>query len=114
MTETASAPIACNPLPPRRRKAGSVGVPVDLDVAIMDEAGALLPDGQTGQVVVRGASVMSGYDGDPIGERRPRLRAIGSRPGTWVFSMMTDTCFSWAAAGRSSIAVGRRSPPGSR
>jgi acyl-CoA synthetase (AMP-forming)/AMP-acid ligase II len=66
MMETASAPIACNPLPPRQRKAGSVGVPVGLDVAIMDGEGALLPGGQTGQVVVRGASVMSGYDGDPM------------------------------------------------
>ena len=66
MTETASSPIACNPLPPRQRKAGSVGVPVGLDVAIMDEGGALLPGGQTGQIVVRGASVMSGYDGDPM------------------------------------------------
>jgi acyl-CoA synthetase (AMP-forming)/AMP-acid ligase II len=66
MTETAAGPIACNPLPPRQRKAGSVGVPVGLDVAIMDEQGALLPGGETGQVVVRGASVMSGYDGDPM------------------------------------------------
>ena len=65
MTETGSSPIACNPLPPRQRKAGSVGVPVGLDVAIMDEGGALLPGGKTGQIVVRGASVMSGYDGDP-------------------------------------------------
>src|SRR5215467_10223441 len=32
MTETASAPIACNPMPPRRRKAGSVGVPLGLNV----------------------------------------------------------------------------------
>ena len=66
MTETAASPIACNPLPPRQRKAGSVGVPVNLDVAIMDERGDLLPGGQTGQVVVRGASVMPGYDGDPF------------------------------------------------
>jgi acyl-CoA synthetase (AMP-forming)/AMP-acid ligase II len=66
MTETASSPIACNPLPPRQRKAGSVGIPVDLNVAIMDEGGALLRDGQTGQVVVRGASVMPGYDRDPM------------------------------------------------
>jgi acyl-CoA synthetase (AMP-forming)/AMP-acid ligase II len=64
MTETASSPIACNPLPPRQRKAGSVGIPVGLDVAIMDEGGALMLGGQTGQVVVRGASVMSGYDGN--------------------------------------------------
>ena len=66
MTETTSSPVACNPLPPRRRKAGSVGVPVSLDVAIMDEAGTFLTRGQTGEVVVRGASVTSGYDGDPM------------------------------------------------
>jgi acyl-CoA synthetase (AMP-forming)/AMP-acid ligase II len=66
MTETASAPIGCNPLPPRQRKAGSVGIPVWLDVAVMDEGGALLPRGQTGQVVVRGASVMSSYDSAPL------------------------------------------------
>jgi acyl-CoA synthetase (AMP-forming)/AMP-acid ligase II len=66
MTETTSSPIACNPLPPRQRKAGSVGVPVGLDVAIMDERGALLPGSQTGEVVVRGASVTAGYDGAPM------------------------------------------------
>ena len=65
MTEVTSSPIACNPLPPRQRKAGSVGLPTVLDVAIMDERGALLPGGQTGQVVVRGASVTAGYDGNP-------------------------------------------------
>lgn len=65
MTETASSPLACNPLPPRERKPGSVGIPVDLDVAVMDERGALLRGGQTGQVVVRGTAVMAGYDGDP-------------------------------------------------
>jgi acyl-CoA synthetase (AMP-forming)/AMP-acid ligase II/acyl carrier protein len=65
MTEVTSSPIACNPLPPRQRKAGSVGVPVSLDAAIMDEGGALLPSGRTGEVVVRGANVTAGYDGNP-------------------------------------------------
>ena len=65
MTEVTSSPMACNPLPPRQRKAGSVGVPVALDVAIMGERGDLLPDGQTGEVVVRGASVTRGYDRNP-------------------------------------------------
>jgi acyl-CoA synthetase (AMP-forming)/AMP-acid ligase II len=64
MTETASAPIACNPLPPRRSKPGSVGIPVGLDVAIMDDRGDVLPAGQAGHVTVRGGSVMPGYDGD--------------------------------------------------
>jgi acyl-CoA synthetase (AMP-forming)/AMP-acid ligase II len=69
MTETASSPIACNPLPPRRQKPGSVGLRVDLDVAIVDDRGALLPNGRAGQVLVRGASVMPGYDGDPLAAR---------------------------------------------
>jgi acyl-CoA synthetase (AMP-forming)/AMP-acid ligase II len=69
ITETAASPVACNPLPPRPRKVGSIGVPVELDVAIMDERGGLLPRGQTGQVVVRGASVTAGYDGNPIATR---------------------------------------------
>jgi acyl-CoA synthetase (AMP-forming)/AMP-acid ligase II/aryl carrier-like protein len=69
MTETASTPIACNPFPPREGKAGSVGIRVGLEVAIMDEGGALLPEGETGEVVVRGASVMQGYDGDPMANR---------------------------------------------
>jgi acyl-CoA synthetase (AMP-forming)/AMP-acid ligase II len=64
MTETASAPIACNPLPPRRSKPGSVGIPVGLDVAILNGRGDVLPTGQTGHVTVRGGSVMPGYDGD--------------------------------------------------
>jgi acyl-CoA synthetase (AMP-forming)/AMP-acid ligase II len=64
MTETASAPIACNPLPPRKSKPGSVGVPVGLDVAILNDRGDVLPSGQTGHVTVRGGSVMPGYDGD--------------------------------------------------
>jgi acyl-CoA synthetase (AMP-forming)/AMP-acid ligase II len=66
MTETTSAPIACNPLPPARRKAGSAGIPLSLDVAIMDEEGALLAKGQRGEIVVRGAGVLPGYDGDPV------------------------------------------------
>jgi acyl-CoA synthetase (AMP-forming)/AMP-acid ligase II len=60
MTETTSTPIACNPLPPARRKAGSAGMPVSLDVAIMGEGGTLLTNGQTGEIVVRGAGVMPG------------------------------------------------------
>ncbi len=66
MAETSDGPIACNPLPPGRRKAGSVGLPVGLDVAIMNEDGTLLPGGQAGQIVARGAIVVDGYDGDPL------------------------------------------------
>jgi acyl-CoA synthetase (AMP-forming)/AMP-acid ligase II len=66
MTETTSTLIACNPFPPAQRKARSVGIPVSLDVSIMDEGGTFLTRGRTGEIVVRGAGVMPGYDGDPI------------------------------------------------
>ena len=65
MTETAGAPIASNPLPPARRKAGSTGKPVALDVSILSDGGHFLPNGKTGQVVIRGPCVTLGYDGDP-------------------------------------------------
>src|SRR5262252_4241528 len=67
MTEVPS--IACNPLPPRPRKTGSVGVATGPEVAIMDDRGILLPAGETGEVVVRGVSVMQGYDNDPLANR---------------------------------------------
>jgi oxalate---CoA ligase len=64
MTE-ASHQMASNPLPPAARKAGSVGVGVGVDVAIMDEAGRLLPQGATGEVVVRGGNLVDGYENNP-------------------------------------------------
>jgi acyl-CoA synthetase (AMP-forming)/AMP-acid ligase II/aryl carrier-like protein len=67
MTEVPS--IACNPLPPRPRKTSSVGVATGPEVAIMDDRGNLLPAGESGEVVVRGVSVMQGYDNDPLATR---------------------------------------------
>jgi len=45
MTEAAHQ-IASNPLPPRRRKAGSVGITSGPEIAIMDEEGNFLPKGE--------------------------------------------------------------------
>ena len=61
--------VTCNPLPPRPRKAGSVGVAVGAEVAILDEAGNVLPAGATGEVVVRGTSMMQGYDNAAVANR---------------------------------------------
>jgi acyl-CoA synthetase (AMP-forming)/AMP-acid ligase II len=57
--------MASNPLPPRARKPGSVGIAAGPEVAIMDEAGNLLPPGSTGEVVIRGPNVTSGYENNP-------------------------------------------------
>jgi len=56
--------IACNPLPPGKRKVGSVGVPTLVDLAVVDELGGLLAPHETGEVVVRGACVMTSYEAD--------------------------------------------------
>jgi acyl-CoA synthetase (AMP-forming)/AMP-acid ligase II len=64
MTE-ASHQMASNPLPPKARFAGSVGIAAGPDVAIMDDAGALLPAGTLGEVVIRGRNVTGGYEANP-------------------------------------------------
>ena len=64
MTE-ASHQIACNPLPPRPHKFGSVGLPTGDEVTILDEGGEpLLPNAQ-GEIAIRGANVMGGYVDNP-------------------------------------------------
>src|SRR5204862_2608385 len=64
MTE-ASHQMASNPLPPSPRKPGSVGVAAGPEIAVMDEIGTLLPQGQKGEIVIRGTNVMWGYENNP-------------------------------------------------
>jgi acyl-CoA synthetase (AMP-forming)/AMP-acid ligase II len=64
MTEAAHQ-MASNPLPPRARKPGSVGVAAGPEVAVMDGAGRLLGPGEIGEVVIRGPNVTAGYLGNP-------------------------------------------------
>ena len=64
MTEAAHQ-MASNPLPPRTRKPGSVGLAAGPEVAIIDEAGETLASGRTGEVAIRGANVTSGYVNNP-------------------------------------------------
>jgi acyl-CoA synthetase (AMP-forming)/AMP-acid ligase II len=61
MTEAAHQ-MACNPLPPAKRIPGTVGLAAGPEVAIMDEQGNLLEPGSTGEIVIRGANVTSGYE----------------------------------------------------
>ncbi|HTN73246.1 MAG TPA: condensation domain-containing protein, partial [Methylomirabilota bacterium] len=64
MTEAAHQ-MASNPLPPRERKPGSVGIAAGPELAIMDETGGFAPTLAVGEVVVRGANVMNGYGHSP-------------------------------------------------
>ncbi|HMM51477.1 MAG TPA: acyl--CoA ligase [Burkholderiaceae bacterium] len=64
MTEAAHQ-MAANPLPPRVRKPGTVGIAAGPEAAIMDEAGTLLAHGNVGEVVIRGENVTRGYENNP-------------------------------------------------
>ncbi len=65
MTE-AGPQICSNPLPPLKRKPGSVGLPMGPEVAITDTHGNFLEWGQTGEVVIRGTNVIDAYRNNPI------------------------------------------------
>ena len=63
MTE-ATHQIATNPLPPNPRKPGSVGRALGVDVAVLNPDGQLQPANTEGEVVIRGRTVTSGYEGN--------------------------------------------------
>ena len=64
MTE-ATHQMTTNPLPPGEAKPGSVGLPAGIEVGIVDKAKAFLPPRQPGEVVIRGATVVDGYENNP-------------------------------------------------
>jgi acyl-CoA synthetase (AMP-forming)/AMP-acid ligase II len=64
MTEAAHQ-MTSNPLPPRARKPGSVGVAAGPEVNVMSADGTLLPRGTIGEVVIRGDNVTAGYEANP-------------------------------------------------
>ncbi|MBD1851807.1 acyl--CoA ligase [Leptolyngbya sp. FACHB-711] len=64
MTEAAHQ-MTSNPMPPAAHKAGTVGYGHGVEVGIMNEAGNLLASGELGEVVVRGANVVDGYENNP-------------------------------------------------
>lgn len=69
MTEAAHQ-MASNPLPPRARKPGAVGLAAGPKIAVMTDDGAILPQGSVGEVVIRGPNVTPGYAGNPDANAR--------------------------------------------
>lgn len=64
MTE-ATHQMASNPLPPKKRKPGTVGLAAGPEIEIMDEAGRILPPETVGEIVIRGPNVTTGYENNP-------------------------------------------------
>ncbi|PYX51885.1 MAG: AMP-dependent synthetase [Acidobacteria bacterium] len=69
MTEAAHQ-MTSNPLPPRHRKPGSVGVGTGLRVRIMDKQGNSLENTQRGEIAIQGANVFRGYENNPEANAR--------------------------------------------
>ncbi|MGH9169748.1 MAG: amino acid adenylation domain-containing protein [Acidimicrobiales bacterium] len=64
MTEC-SHQLATNPLPPETRKPGTVGVAAGTEIAILHDGHIRTRPGLTGEVVVRGEGVTTGYRDNP-------------------------------------------------
>ncbi len=60
MTEAAHQ-MTSNPLPPAKRKPGTVGLGQGVEVVILNDAGDAVPQGGEGEICIRGENVTSGY-----------------------------------------------------
>lgn len=79
MTEAASQ-ITASPLDPARRRAGSAGLPVGVELRVVDENGELLPAGVDGAVEIRGPGIATHYL--VPGQEERRVPACG--PQGWL------------------------------
>ncbi|OTA70275.1 peroxisomal-coenzyme A synthetase [Hypoxylon sp. EC38] len=64
MTEAAHQ-MTSNPLPPGKRKPGTVGLGQGVEVKILDDAGDEVPQGTEGEICIRGENVTKGYLNNP-------------------------------------------------
>src|SRR4051794_5200797 len=57
-----TSPVASFNHPDRERKPGSIGTPIDgVEMKVLDEDGNEVPQGEVGEIVIRGHNVMKGY-----------------------------------------------------
>ncbi|KAI9595745.1 hypothetical protein BDF19DRAFT_384842 [Syncephalis fuscata] len=68
MTEAAHQ-MCSNPLPPKEHRPGTVGLPQGVELTIRDDDGKAVPNGEQGEVCVRGLNVTAGYRDNPEANR---------------------------------------------
>jgi len=60
LTESVCESLYCGP-DDATRKLGTIGKPIDSEARVVDETGAVLPNGKTGELCLRGDHIMKGY-----------------------------------------------------
>jgi long-chain acyl-CoA synthetase len=74
-----TSPVASLNHPDRPRKAGSIGTPIDgVEMKVVDDEGNEVPQGEVGEIVIRGHNVMKGY------WNRPEETAKAIDPDGWL------------------------------
>jgi long-chain acyl-CoA synthetase len=75
-----TSPVACSNHPDAERKPGSIGTPIEgVEMQVVDENDNPLPQGEVGEIVIRGHNIMKGY------WRRPDATEEAMRGG-WFHS----------------------------
>ncbi|HVC08186.1 MAG TPA: long-chain fatty acid--CoA ligase [Solirubrobacterales bacterium] len=75
-----TSPVSCSNHPERERKPGSIGTPIEgVEMRVVDEDDNPVPQGEVGEIVIRGHNIMKGY------WRRPEATAEAMRGG-WFHS----------------------------
>jgi long-chain acyl-CoA synthetase len=61
-----TSPVASFNHPDKERKAGSIGTPIEgVEMKVVDDEGKEVPQGEVGEIAIRGHNVMKGYWGRP-------------------------------------------------
>ena len=75
-----TSPVASFNHPDRERKPGSIGTPIDgVEMKLVDDDGNEVPEGEMGEILIRGHNVMKGY------RRKPEATAESIKDG-WFFT----------------------------
>ncbi len=57
-----TSPVACSNHPGKERKPGSIGTPIEgVEMQVVDESDQPVPQGEVGEIVIRGHNIMKGY-----------------------------------------------------
>ncbi len=76
-----TSPVASFNHPDRERKPGSIGTPVaGVEMKVADDDRQTLPQGEVGEIAIRGHNVMKGY------WRRPEATIDAFDPGGWFYT----------------------------